>query len=29
MTLPTSLDYPIIAIADLHGQPDQLKQLDG
>ena len=27
MTLPTNLDYPIIAIADLHGQSDQLKQL--
>ncbi len=27
MTLPTSLDYPIIAIADLHGQLDQLKRL--
>ncbi len=27
MTLPTSLDYPIIVIADLHGQLDQLKQL--
>jgi serine/threonine protein phosphatase 1 len=27
MTLPPSLDYPIIAIADLHGQLDQLKRL--
>ena len=27
MTLPTRLDYPIIAIADLHGQLDQLKRL--
>ena len=27
MTLPTSLDYPIIAIGDLHGQLDQLKRL--
>ncbi len=27
MTLPTSLNYPIIAIADLHGQLDQLKRL--
>ena len=27
MTLPTSLDYPIIAIADLHGQLDQLERL--
>ncbi len=27
MTLRTSLDYPIIAIADLHGQLDQLKRL--
>ncbi len=27
MTLPTSLDYPIIAIADMHGQRDQLKRL--
>ena len=27
MTLPTSLDYPIIAITDLHGQLDQLKRL--
>ncbi len=27
MTLPSSLDYPIIAIADLHGQLYQLKRL--
>ena len=27
MTLPTSLNYPIIAIADLHGQLDQLERL--
>jgi len=27
MPLPTSLNYPIIAIADLHGQLDQLKRL--
>jgi serine/threonine protein phosphatase 1 len=27
MTLPTNLDYPIIAIADLHGQLEQLKRL--
>jgi len=27
MTLPTSLHYPILAIADLHGQLDQLKRL--
>ena len=27
MTLPTNLDYPIIAVADLHGQLDQLKRL--
>jgi serine/threonine protein phosphatase 1 len=27
MTLPTSLNYPIIAIADLHGPLDQLKRL--
>ena len=27
MTLPTSLNYPILAIADLHGQLDQLKRL--
>ena len=27
MTLPPSLNYPIIAIADLHGQLDQLKRL--
>jgi hypothetical protein len=25
--LPSSLDYPIIAIADLHGQLDQSKRL--
>ncbi len=27
MTLPTNLDYPIIAIADLHGQLEQLERL--
>ena len=27
MIMPTSLNYPIIAIADLHGQHDQLKRL--
>jgi hypothetical protein len=27
MTLPTNLDYPIIAIADLHGQIEQLERL--
>ena len=27
MILPTSLDYPIIAIADLHGQLEQLERL--
>ena len=27
MTLPTNLNYPIIAIADLHGQLEQLKRL--
>ncbi len=27
MIIPTSLDYPIIAIGDLHGQLDQLKRL--
>src|SRR5208337_4418259 len=27
MTLPSSLDYPMIAIADLHGQLDQLERL--
>jgi serine/threonine protein phosphatase 1 len=27
MTLPTNLDYPIIAIGDLHGQLEQLKRL--
>jgi calcineurin-like phosphoesterase family protein len=27
MNLPTSLDYPIIAIADLHGQLDQMERL--
>ncbi len=27
MNLPTSLNYPIIAIADRHGQLDQLKRL--
>ena len=27
MNLPTTLDYPIIAIADLHGQLDQLERL--
>ncbi len=27
MIMPTSLDYPIIAIGDLHGQLDQLKRL--
>ncbi len=26
-TLPTNLDYPIIAIADLHGQLEQLERL--
>ena len=27
MIMPTNLDYPIIAIADLHGQLEQLKRL--
>jgi serine/threonine protein phosphatase 1 len=27
MTLPTNLDYPIIAIGDLHGQLEQLERL--
>lgn len=27
MNLPTNLDYPIIAIADLHGQLEQLERL--
>jgi serine/threonine protein phosphatase 1 len=27
MNLPTNLDYPVIAIADLHGQLEQLKRL--
>ena len=27
MTLPTRLDYPIVAIADLHGRVGQLKRL--
>jgi predicted MPP superfamily phosphohydrolase len=27
MNLPTNLDYPIIAIADLHGQREQLERL--